>query len=190
MPTEELEQALARAKWGNAEADIVEVVSRLLDLDRATVLRVKFALEQTRKMGVTQQSLDPADEMPEELCNAIKAQLRRGIARMFVRQAIETDGFMYVSTNKLVKRQEDVCNGCPHSFECVTHNFTTPSMCFKEGVPAKVERGEAPNYTWKVTRLFKGGAIVHPTKIRGDQVTVECAHPRGVFIVDAEDLRA
>lgn len=186
MPTEELEQALLEAKWGSAEGDVADAVAKLLELPRAVVVRVAFALDEAQKMRVLPE-YSPERELPDELCVAIRAKLRRGLMRGRVRQAIQDDGHLFTHPRVLIKKPRDICNGCQFSLECVTEGYSTPDKCFKSGPPAKVEKRQEH---FSVMRFTKGGALVTPLRIRGDLVTVTCTHPYGTFEVDVGDLWA
>jgi len=186
MPTDELEQALLEAKWGSAETDIADAVSKLLELPRAVVVRVAFALDEAHKMRLLPE-YNPEQELSEELCTAITAKLRRGIMRARVRQSIMNDAPMYAHPRALIKKARDICNGCRFSLECVTKSYSTPDKCFKSGPPATIrehENGTAPS----VMRFTRGGCMVSPTRIRGDLVTVTCMHPHGTFDIDVGEI--
>jgi hypothetical protein len=188
MPTEELEQALLEAKWGSAETDVIDAVSKLLELDRAVVVRVAFALDAAHEMRLLPEH-NPENELEEELCNAIKAKLRRALTRGRVRQAIIDDSPMYAHPRSLIKKPRDICNGCRFSLECVTKSYSTPDKCFKSGPPATIrefENGTAPS----LMRFTRGGCMVSPIRIRGDLVTVKCVHPYGTFDIDIGEIWA
>ena len=188
MPTEELEQALLEAKWGSAETDIADAVAKLLELPRAVVVRVAFALDAAHEMRLLPE-YNPEGELDQELCNAIKAKLRRGLTRARVRQSIMDAAPMYAHPRALIKKARDICNGCRFSLECVTRSYSTPDKCYKSGPPAVIrenEHGIAPS----VMRFSRGGSMVSPIRIRGDLVTVTCAHPHGTFDIDVGELWA
>lgn len=188
MPTEELEQALLEAKWGSAETDIADAISKLLELPRAVVVRVAFALDAAHEMRLLSE-YNPDGELDEALRDAIKAKLRRGLTRARVRQSILNDAQMYAHPRALIKKARDICNGCRFSLECVTQSYSTPDECYKRGPPAtirKYENGTAPS----VMRFSRGGCTVTPLRIRGDLVTVTCAHPYGTFDIDVGELWA
>jgi hypothetical protein len=185
MPTEELEQALLAAKWGSAEVDAVEVVARLLELPREAVVRVQYALQASATMKIVG-VMSREDELPEELQTAMKAQLRRGLGRVLVRNAIRDEETLQADIKALIKKPHDVCRGCEFSLNCVTKGYSTPKQCFKEGPPVRVVEREKGVY--QLMRLSHGGVVVHPKHIRGDLVTVACAHPLGTYDVDVEEL--
>jgi hypothetical protein len=186
MPTEELEQALLRAKWDSAEADATEVIARLLDLPREAVVRVNYAFRAAASMRLG--STNPGDdEIDEDVRTAMKAQIRRGLLRMRVREAIRDERMMFVNVGALIDAPVDVCRGCPFSLECVTASFSTPDKCYKSGPPQRVFQ-RADNGVFQVDRFSRGGTAAHPLRIKGDEVTVECTHPRGTYVVDVEAL--
>lgn len=182
MPTEELEQALLAAKWGTAEADATDVVARLLELPRAAVVRVWYAFHAASNMRMGSVAPDEG-EIDEEVRNAMKAQIRRGLLRTCVRESIRDADTMQIHPRALIKKAQDVCRGCPFSIACVTHSYSTPDKCFKSGPPIQIdERSNRPMH------LPHGGARVYPERIRGDLVTVRCDHPHGTYDVDVGEL--
>lgn len=186
MPTEELEQALLAAKWGDAEEDHVEIVARLLELPRAAVVRVMFAVEALRDIrGMTPVRALPKDEIPEEVQAAMKVALRRGMARALVRWAIESGEHMFIHPRALTKDKGAICSGCPVSIECVTENLSTPATCLKMGPIIEIRR--FPVGSPHLDRN-KRGVRIHVTRIHGDVVTVVAAQPRGEYTVDVEEL--
>lgn len=186
MPTEELEQALLKAKWGDAEEDVIEVIARLLDLPREVVVRVEFAFHAAQNMRLGSVYLGE-DEIPHEVQEAIKYKVRRGFLRTHVRECIRDEKNMYARVSALIKNPKDVCKGCPYSLACVTKSYSTPKECFKKGVPARIREADA-EYPAQVMRLSNGGTLVRPLRIRGDLVTVQCDHPHGTFDVDVGEL--
>lgn len=186
MPTDELEQALLEAKWGSTEEDMSEVIARLLDLPRAAVVRVRYAYHVLvqQKLGLNTPDFDA--ELPEDLRTAIKAQLRRGALRVIVREAIRDSRELFVHPGALIRDPRDVCNGCPFSIECVVESHSTPEKCFKGGVPARIDKREFGHV--QLLHYKNGGAVVRAQRIRGDRVTVTCAHPHGTFEVDVGDI--
>ncbi len=187
MPTEELEQALLEAKWGSAEADVIDVIARLLEQPRAVVIRIAYALDEAHKSR-TLPGYNPERELPEELREAIKAKLRRGLMRARVRQALLDGSALFAHPRSLIKKPRDICNGCPFSLACVTESYSTPEKCFKSGPPATIR--ENTDREPSVMRFSRGGAMVLPVQIRGDRVSVTSTHPYGTFDVDVEDLWA
>jgi hypothetical protein len=185
MPIEELEQALQKAKWGNAEEDVIEVIARILELPREAVVRVQYAFHAAQNMRLGSVYLGE-DEIPVEVQDAIKKQVKRGFLRTHVRECIRDEKAMYADVKSLVKKPVDVCKGCQFSLACVTNSYSTPKECFKKGVPVRIEGGETTPV--RVLRFSNGGALVRPTRIRGDLVTVECGHPYGTFDVDVGEL--
>lgn len=185
MPTEELEQALLEAKWGSAEADTIDVVARLLELPREAVVRVQYAFQAAATMRLTA-VMSGEDEIPEEVQNAMKAKLRRGLLRTRVRYALLNEEHMYAHPRALIKDASGICNGCPFSIECVTKSYSTPDRCFKGGPPSRIDERDGREPT--PMRFSKGGALVTPLRIRGDTVTVTSDHPRGTFDIDVGEL--
>ncbi len=185
MPIEELEQALQKAKWGDAEEDVVEVIARLFEIPRELVVRVEYAFHAAQNMRLGSVYLGE-DEIPPEVQDAIKTKVRRGFLRTHVRECIRDEKNMFTKVKSLIKDPKNVCKGCPFSLACVTKSYSTPKECFKSGVPVRVdeERGPVPI----LMRLTSGGALVRPIRIKGDTVTVTCEHPHGTFNVDVGEL--
>ena len=182
MPIEELEQALQKAKWGNAEEDVIEVIARLFEIPRELVVRVEYAFHAAQNMRLGSVYLGE-DEIPSEVQEAIKLKVRRGFLRTHVRECIRDEKAMYIKVKNLIKKPADVCKGCPFSLTCVTESVSTPKECFQKGVPVRLRE-----HPWRVDRYSSGGALVRPVRIKGDLVTVECGHPYGTFDVDVGDL--
>lgn len=185
MPTEELEQALLEAKWSSAEADVPEVIARLLDLPREAIIRVQYAFHaaQNARLGAVYLG---EDEIPDEVQTALKAQIRRGLLRVCVRDAIRDDKPMYAHAKSLIKKASGICRGCSFSIDCVTKSYSTPEKCFKSGPPASIRQDDQGFV--QLMRFSHGGALVHPQRIRGDLVTVACTHPLGTYDVDVGQL--
>lgn len=185
MPTEELEQALLAAKWGSAEEDATDVIAKLLGLDREAVTRVWFSIVEMAKMRLG--AGPPGDnEIPDDVQTAMKAQLRRGLLRTLVRKAILNESYMYAHPRALITKVGDICRGCEFSIHCVVKGYSTPDKCFKGGPPVSIkeEEGRLPH----LMHYSRGGAMVSPTRIRGDRVSVTCLHPRGVYDLDVGEL--
>ena len=187
MPTEELEQALLAAKLGTAEEDVPAVIARLLDLPREAVVRVEFAFHAAQDMRLGSVYLGH-DEIPDEVQTAMRAQLRRGLLRVLVRQAIINETPMFTHPRALIPKKHDICRGCGFSLNCVVKSYSTPDKCFKSGPPAQIREvdGRLP----EVFRFSRGGAMVQPLRIRGDRVTVTSTHPAGTYDVDVGELWA
>lgn len=185
MPTEELEQALLAAKLGTAEEDAPTVIARLLDLPREAIVRVEFAFNAMRDMRLGEVYLGE-EEIPDEVRTAMRAQLRRGLTRIAVRKAILDDTPMFAHPRALITKKHEVCRGCGFSLNCVVKSYSTPDKCYKSGPPAQVreEEGRLP----QLLRFSRGGAMVHPVRIRGDRVTVTSTHPVGTYDVDVGEL--
>lgn len=180
-----LEQALLESKWGTAEIDAVEVVARMLSLPREAVVRVEFALEAARNAGLGR--VEPNEhEIPDDVQAAMKTQVRRGLHRVRVREAIRDDALMYAPVSRLVTEAKNVCRGCQFSIDCVVKNHSTPAQCFKSGPPMRIKPLEDGRY--QITRLSRGGTPVTPLRIRGDRVSVTCEHPKGSFDLDVGDV--
>jgi len=180
-----LEQALLEAKWGNAEADAPEIISRLLEIPREVVVRVEFAFHALQEMRQGRVYLGQ-DEIPDDVQEAMKNRLRRGLLRSQVREAILNDKPMYTKAKTIIDKPEKVCRGCRFSLECVTENHSTPKDCFKAGPPATIRKHD--NGHVSLMRFTRGGVMVLPKRIRGDLVTVECTHPAGTYDIDVGDL--
>lgn len=181
MSIEDVDQAVFEGKFSSAEVDVPEVIARMLGVPRDLVVRVRAAFETAEDTRLTLVT-SSLEELPQELRTAYATTVRRGIIRMKTRRAIQTDDVMYVSVRKLVKKPEQVCRGCPFSIRCVTQNITTSAVCY--------ERGPAINITDEndVSRIPGAKVVTKPVQIRGDKVTVECAHPLGTYVLDVGDF--
>ena len=187
MSLDDLEQALFEARWGNAEEDVVEVVARLLELPRAAVERVIFAMEVVhgdigKHLYNTNSSLD------EELRKALRTLVQEGLARVIVRNAINDEHAMLVAPQLLIKDPAEICSGCAWSIPCITHNYSTPQKCYEQGPPVGLRPLNTTHGAVELRRLRGGAALVTPLKLKGNTVTVTCVHPRGTFNVSAKDL--
>lgn len=188
MPTEELEQALFEAKWGDAEADVADVIARMLEIPREAVVRVAFALKAAERSPAIEATFEPEGELSNELMVAINQNVRRGLLRALVRRRIQSDGWVLVHPKKLIKRAEDICSGCLLSLRCVAEGLSTPPKCFEKGPPCAL-RDDAQSKMGMLMRHKNGCAQVTPTQIRGDKVTVTSHHPKGTFVVDIGDVQ-
>lgn len=190
MSLEDLEQALFAAKWGNAEENGIEVVARVLELPVIVVERVLFAARCAKDSTVRKHrfsqlvaSMDEGPTLSYELRRAIDDAVQTGLKRAAVRHAIQNDAKIYVRPSKLVgDRPRDVCNGCPHSIECVLVGASTPEKCVKKGVLDRIER-EGDRI--KELRRY---CVTTPAKLLGNKVTVSCEHPAGTWTLDIEDV--
>ncbi len=195
MSTEELEQAVFEAKWSGVEADATEVIARALELDRSIVERVLCAAKAARKysfgdFGKNMTHMHSHDEgvaLSEELRNAISFQVRRGLARVMVRWSIQNMQPLFIKADKLIKDPIDICSGCPLSFQCVSQSYSTPIDCYTKGPPIKTRTLKDVGLV-TLERFPDGRALVRPERIKKDKVTVTCMHPKGTFVVDAQDL--
>jgi hypothetical protein len=188
MTIEGLDQALAQAKLGDAEVDGVDIIARLLELPRAAVIRVLFARRvfKEQHLGLLPENVDA--EIPEEVRTALRAEIRRGSLRVLTADAISAGQPMYTHVKTLIKRKNDVCRGCPFSMQCVVKSYSTPAECYSRGVPQQIREQEDVLKTPQVMRFSRGGAMVYPTRIRGDVVSVTSSHPRGTYDVDVGEL--
>ena len=189
MSIDDLEQALLEAKWDDAEVDEYEVIGRLLELDRQTVLRVEFALHAVTEARILrsrpfENCLDGHSQVPENVRNALSTLIRRGLLRVRVRECIRDEESMFTHVNKLVADPSDVCAGCPFAIPCLTENLSTPAKCHERGVPERMH----PEQGGSLMRRFDGGSKVFPRKLKKDKVTFWCEHPRGEFTLDIGDL--
>lgn len=191
MSLAELEQAVFATKWGNAEEDAIEVIARAMELPVGVVERVLFAAGAVRerrkrgqqKFGQLSESMFEGPTLPLELREAIGHAVESGMKRAAVRHVIQNDYKLYVRPSKLVgDRPRDICNGCPHSIECLMIEASTPEKCVKRGVLDHIRReGD------RVADMRRS-CIVTPQKIVGDKVTVTCDHPTGTWTLDVEDF--
>lgn len=183
MSMDDLDQALLLAKLGDAEEDATAVVAKLLGLDRKAVIRVWRAIVEIPTMRLNIGTPDFDSEVPANVQTAMSAQLRRGLLRTLVRKAILGGKPMFTSPHDLGTEVHEICRGCAFSLTCVVGQLSTPATCFRVGPPQHIEEGPP----WRITRAH--GTPVFPARIRGDVVTVECAHPAGTYDVDVGVLR-
>ena len=194
MSLENLEQALIEAKWGGAEEDAIAVIADALELSREAVERVLYAakaIEDISRVDYTTAPrfigrMDEGEALGVELRTGIRLAMQAGLARACVRWAISNDRPMLVDPKKLITEASEICYGCEHSFDCIAKNYSTPTDCFALGPPCGIKQG-LDGY-FQLIRLRKGAALVQPTKIIKDTVTVTCTHPKGTFKVEAKDL--
>lgn len=198
MPTEELEQALRAAKFGDAEKDAVDVIARMLEQPRPLVERILYAVGRaaawTGPDDVVRAVLPRnGSNLSPELCQAIDKNVEEGMARAAARWAIHTDRDVLVKVKKLLDNRDytNICNGCVQGLRCVSENFSNPAMCYETGPPVALhERSDASLFLEHIRnyRGERGFARVRPIRIRGNTVSVTCAHPAGTFTVQAMDL--
>lgn len=192
MSLEGLDQALFEAKWGDAEADVIEVIARALELSPAAVERVLFAAaavkDSVRWEKHLREHMFDGLSLSDELQVAIRNAMEMGMRRAAIRSAIQNDATLMVKMSKLAKLGAHVCNGCVLSVRCAIEDLSTAARCTKSGPPAKykepTDRAPGQLLFWS-----KGGcAPVKPLRLKGDQVTVSCAQPRGEWTVSIEDF--
>lgn len=188
MSLDALEQALFAAKWGDAEENAIDVVARALELPSGVVERVLFAARCAKeaakyKFSQLTESMNDGPTLDYELRRAIADAVKTGLKRAAVRLVIQNDYRLQVEPSKLVgDRPRDICNGCPHSIECVTFSVSTPEKCVKKGVLDRIEReGDR-------VKDLRRYCSVKPIKMAGDKVTVTCDHPPGTWTLDVEDF--
>ena len=162
-------------------------MARVLEVPRELIVRVKAAFELIEDARLV---LNPAcaQELPEELRVAYSSALRRGVMRMKTRHAIRDGENMYAPVKKLVKTPEQVCRGCPHSIRCVAEQLALPNECFKHGPVVSIRDDLGWPGHRQLMRVANAKVSVSPIQIRGDAVTVECAHPSGRYVLDVGDL--
>jgi hypothetical protein len=187
MSAEDVDRAVAAARYSSAEEDVPEVIARMLEVSRDLVVRVRaaFELAEDTRLALATSSLE---ELPEELRTAYAAEVRRGIMRMRVRRAIQHGEFVYAHVKKFAKQPDQVCRGCPVSIRCVAQNFTTPEVCYRDGPVVRVDDDASTPGRFRLTRLSHAAVRTRPLQIRGDRVTVDCAHPLGTYVLDIGDL--
>jgi hypothetical protein len=197
MSLDDLDQALFEAKWGAAEEDVVEVVMRMFGLSRAVVERVVYAVMvmNTRfdadTLNIPLPDAKDFRTIDRDLKLAIELAVKQGAGRTRVRWHINNDRPMLVRPAALIKDPAEICRGCEISIGCIANRYSTPGQCYAAGPPVGLRPGflgEAAPYV--LNRLKGGRALVTVTKLRGNDATVTSNHPRGTYIVQAEDLTA
>lgn len=197
MTTEKLEQALLKAKWGNAEENAVEVIARMFDLPIEAVERVLYAAHLIRKKNDTHATIRPMDvgaSLSAELQDAIKTNLNEGLARTRIRWAIQNEKPVRIYVHHLIKKPEEICNGCPVSLRCIAEDLSTPEKCFTAGPPIGIKEVAVTSQTTPIgsrthfERQYGGAALVYPVNLKGNRVTATGTHPRGRFTFNAEDI--
>lgn len=169
MPTDELKQALRTANIRGAEKDLIEVIARMLDAPIPLVARVVYAATRVQEQN---NRIDWDRYFSTALRQAIANQAGAGMARVTVRETIHRNGYVMVWVDAMVPESapDKICEGCPKSLECVSESLHKPSDC-------RVGKG-----AWAKSLEAK------PIKINGDEVTVDCAHPKGRFTLNIKDL--
>lgn len=185
MSLDDLEQALAPAKWGDAEEDFIEVISRALELPAVAVERVLYAagyVRASRRLTKIGEGMDDGPNLSRDLREAIEKAMEAGARRVLVRQALEKGYGVRVPIKLLVKKPADVCEGCVFRMRCVMDGLSTPETCVKRGVLAKIEEAGREHLR------FGPKHTVFPKRLRGDVVDVTCEHPRGEWTLNIADL--
>lgn len=189
MAIDEIDQAALAARWGDAEADLVEVISKALDEPRPTVIRVLHAatvLRDRRRFGnlVAWMDQEIKDELGHELRTALQDAMERGLRRVVVRRAIADGGVVRVLLGAIVESCPiRMCAGCPASIRCTALSLSTPDRCEIRGLPTGTDNNA-------IIHDIEPGALARPVRLRGDALRVECAHPRGTWDVDIMDVVA
>ena len=195
MSIKELDQALLRAKYGDAEEDVFEVIARMFNLEIAAVERVLYAASLIRRKDDTTaiaKLMDRGTNLSSDLKKAIDTYLQAGLARARVRWAIDNDKLMRIAPRRLIDTPEQICNGCPLSLICIANDLSTPERCYKAGPPHAFEEydnaapGGPRGVKGRFERSYNGAAMVRPIQLQNNKVTVACEHPKGRFVVDAE----
>lgn len=195
MSLEGLDQALFEAKWGDAEADVIEVIARALELSPSAVERVLYAAaavkDSVRWEKHLREHMFDGLSLPEDLQIAIKSAMEMGMRRAAVRSAIQNDKPLLVKMAKLAKLGARICDGCKLSIRCALEDISTPPKCTKSGPPVSYKE---PNERWPgqlmhISHAGKGGvASVRVVKLKDNNVFITCEHPRGEWTVDIEDF--
>jgi hypothetical protein len=194
MLLDDVEQALLAAKWGDAEADEYEVISRMLEIPREAVVRVEFLLHAVTEARILPRTIehvwDHGQEIEEDVRTAMRVLLRQGLLRTRVRECIRDDGHMWTHAHALLRPDQmpRICAGCPMSIECVMHHLSTPELCYKRGVPERRYESKQDGAALSVIRRHDGGSKVFPKRLKNNKVTVLCSHPQGEYIVPIEAL--
>lgn len=187
MLLDALEQALQASCWSTAEAGIIEVIARALDISEATVERVLYAAtvvpDSLRRVEKSEWGEGPT--LGKELQQGIELAINEGAARAVVRSALEDRRDMLIMPNKLIATAAQICIGCPHSIECSVQSYSDPAQCYALG-PATLDHTDASVI---VRRPPFGMVYVQPLRITDNTVTVLCGHPRGTYKVAAKDLK-
>lgn len=192
MAIDEIDQAALAARWGDAEADLVDVICRALDEPRPTVIRVLHAAEVLRDRARHSHLAEDmaegiVDELGFELRTALRAAMERGLRRIVVRRAIAEGGVVRVLLGAILKGSPiRMCAGCPVSLRCVARSLSTPARCASRGLPMGTDDSDPG----AVIHDLEPGVPVCPVRLRGDALRVECAHPRGTWDVDIMDVVA
>lgn len=177
MSTKELKQALLHQKTGDAEKDVIEVISRALGLEYDMVARVIYAARLPITAGI--QPDDDEDLFPvaasipnPEVKEALTKAIHDGIQRAVIARAILHGRSVTVSPQALlpVERAGELCRGCPTSLECAAQQLSTPENCWHG--------------------RYVRNLVVFPLQISGDLVEVEAQQPQGKHIVRLSVINA
>lgn len=160
MADDPLEQALTAAKWGTAEADMLEVIARALQTTPALVARVIIAFECLPRKDHTlldQHDVEALAEaaVPEDIKFALDKAVIRGRTRVTLRQAMAAGRPVRGDARFLVAKT-DVCRGCPVSLGCALDRRSTPADCIADEV-----------YAFTIERLEEARALVRSTHPAG-----------------------
>lgn len=197
MPTEALEQALRKAKWGSAEEDAIEVIAQMFGASREVVSRVLYAASIVRAIPNghhTLRTLDHGPDLSQELRDAIQVNVMAGVARTRVRWAIDNEKPLRVYVQHLIKDPGDICNGCPVSIQCISEELSTADKCYRAGPPRGLTQigttspAKPLGHQYVVEREYNGAALVWPKKLKGNTITATCLHPKGTYTIDVDKV--
>lgn len=191
MSLESLDQALLEAKWGDAEADAVEVIARVLELPQAAVERVLYAagsLKKDDRFTQLREFMFDGVALSEDLRTAIQVAVGQGMRRAAVRYVIQNGGTVMVKMGAFSRLGARVCDGCPLSMRCALDNISTVQRCMKSGPPAQYQE-PTDKVPGRLLHWGRGsGAPATPLRLYGNKVVVVCDQPRGEWTVALEDL--
>lgn len=167
MTTTKLTQALIAQKVANAETNLIDVISRALEIPVETLHRVFYA-----------QSLLPLNPgclnwevlLPDnELREAIRKAMEDGQRRVAVASAIRNGRTLTVRTDSILAEKDigKLCNGCPERLECTAEKLYEPYQCYHE----------------RKTHL-----TVYPLRMTATELEIEASQPAGKFIVPLKNI--
>jgi hypothetical protein len=175
MATDRLKEALLRQNTGIEAKNFLDALSKLLEVDYRTVLRVTYAYEQlhadprsvpalhtTVPMSSSTRAWE--NDLNPELKEALVFAVSNLISRYAIADAIENKRPVSVNVAALIPASDaaKICVGCPMRMECLNEALYEPIDCYTQ---------------------HRSRVQVYPLRIVGEEVEVDANQPRGQYTV-------
>lgn len=182
MSIKDLEQALLDAKYQGHPKTFVEAIAKMVDIPEAAVERVIFAWQTLRNRSYDQEcsKAEEGEGLGDVLCTAIEDKMEGIALAISIYEAMQCNKKIHVKVRSMVSPDaiNNICNGCPTSWECLRNQWSSPQACY-EG---------AKDNSFYINMINMHRRPVTPLKVIGSKVTVQAEHPKGTYVVDLDDV--